>query len=322
MPMISTRSAMHSTEKSASWRWTWIFANGYTSSWGYLYPKGTDISNERGCRKDGKRHRYPSRARQSKLLVIAISTSYYKRKEGESQRNLKMMDLMDKQYNRCAAMGVRQMVDYLKSEGYHVGKKLVRRLMALMGLKAVYPLRSLSKGGWVKYRMPYLLRGLQVTRRNQVWSTDISYIPMENGFMYLYAIIDVYSRYMIGWGLYNTLDASNAIEVLDKTVARYGAPEIINSDQGVQYTCEDWHRACDRYGMRISMDGRARCLDNVWIERFWRTIKREYVYLTPEPTVVALRRGIARYMDYYNNRRCHQGLAHQTPRAVYDAVAA
>lgn len=181
--------------------------------------------------KDGKRHRYPSRALQSKLLGIARSTSYYKRKEGESQRNLKMMDLMDKQYNRCAAMGVRQMADYLKGEGYHVGKKLVRRLMALMGLRAVYPLKSLSKGGWTKYRMPYLLRGLQITRRNQVWSTDISYIPMENGFMYLYAIIDVYSRYIVGWGMYNTLDASNAIEVLDKAVARYGAPEIINSDQ-------------------------------------------------------------------------------------------
>lgn len=214
--------------------------------------------------KDGKRHRYPSRARQSKLLGIARSTSYYKRKEGENQRNLKMMDLMDKQYkyNSCAATGVRQMVDYLKGEGYHVGKKLVRRLMALMGLRAVYPLKSLSKGGWTKYRMPYLLRGLQITRRNQVWSTDISYIPMKNGFMYLYAIIDVYSRYIVGWGLYNALDASNAIEVLDKAVARYGAPEIINLDQGVQYTCEDWHRACNGYGMRISMDGRARYLDN------------------------------------------------------------
>ena len=162
-----------------------------------------------------------------------------------------MMDLMDKQYNRCAAMGVRQMVDYLKGEGYHVGKKLVRRLMALMGLRAVYPLKSLSKGGWTKYRMPYLRRGLQITRRNQVWSPDISYIPMENGFMYLYAIIDVYSRYIIvGWGMYNTLDASNAIEVLDKAVARYGEPEIINSDQGVQYTCEDWHRACDKVSLR------------------------------------------------------------------------
>lgn len=137
-----------------------------------------------------------------------------------------------------------------------------------------------------------------------------------------YAIIDVSSCYIVGWGMYNTLDASNAIEVLDKAVARYGAPEIINSNQGVQYTYEDWHRACDGYGIRISMDGRARCLDNVWIERFWRTIKREYVYLNPESTVGELRRGIMQYLDYYNNRCCHQGLAHQTPRAVYAAVAA
>lgn len=137
-----------------------------------------------------------------------------------------------------------------------------------------------------------------------------------------YAIIDVYRRYIVGWGMYNTLDASNAIEVLDKAFARYGEPEIINSDQGVQYTCEDWHRACDKYGIRISMDGRARCLDNVWIERFWRTIKREYVCLNPESTVGELHRGITKYMDYYNNRRCHQGLAHQTPRAIYAAVAA
>ena len=272
--------------------------------------------------KDGKRRKYPSKARQCQLLGIARSTSYYKRKEGESHKNLKMMELMDKRYNKCAAMGVRQMVDFLKGEGYQVGKKLVRRLMALMGLRAVYPLKSLSKGGWIKYRMPYLLRGLRITRRNQVWSTDISYIPMENGFMYLYAIIDVYSRYIVGWGLYNTLDASNAVEVLEKAIARHGTPEIINSDQGVQYTCEDWHYACDKYGIRISMDGRARCLDNVWIERFWRTIKREYVYLNPEPTVGALRRGIAKYIDYYNNRRCHQGLSHRTPGAIYAAVAA
>ena len=213
-------------------------------------------------------------------------------------------------------------MDYLKGEGCHVGKNLVRRLMALIGLRAVCPLKSLSMGGWIKYRMPYLLRVLQITRRNQVWSTDISYIPMENGFMYLYAIIDNYSRYLVGWGLCNTLDASNAIEVLDKAVARYGAVEIINSDQGVQNTCEDWHRACDRYGIRISMDGRARCLDNVWIKRFWRMVKREYVYLNLESTVDELRRGIAKYMAYYNNRRCHQGLAHQIPRAVYAAVAA
>lgn len=270
--------------------------------------------------KNGKKQKLPNRARQCELLGIARSTSYYKRKEGESAENLKIMELMDKQYYRCPAMGVRQMVDYLKGEGYYVGRKRVKRLMDLMGLRTVYPLKSLSKGGWIKYRMPYLLRNMQFTHRNQVWSTDISYIPMENGFMYLYAIIDVYSRYIVGWGLYNTLDASNAVEVLENAVAKYGHPEIINSDQGVQYTCEEWHKACGKLGIRISMDGRARCLDNVWIERFWRTIKREYVYLNPESSVSALRKGIKSYMNYYNQRRCHQGLNHRVPSAVYVAA--
>lgn len=149
--------------------------------------------------KDGKKHKGPSRVRQCELLGISRSTSYYKCQEGEKLDNLKMMDLMDKQYDQCPAMGVRKMVDYLKGEGYRVERKLVRRLMALMGLRAVYPLKSLRKGGWIKYRMPYLLRGMRITHRNQVWSTDISYIPMENCFMYLYAIIDVYSRYIVGY---------------------------------------------------------------------------------------------------------------------------
>ncbi len=144
---------------------------------------------------------------------------------------------------------------------------------------------------------------------------------MENGFMYLYAIIDVYSRYIVSWGLYNTLDSSNAIEILERAVAKYGAPEIINSDQGVQYTCEEWHNACVKYGVRICMDRRARCLDNVWIERFWRTIKREYVYLNPESTVGALWRGIAKYREYHNNRRAHKGLAHRTPYITYATCA-
>mgnify|MGYP004448395537 FL=1 len=272
--------------------------------------------------KNSKAHKLPTVSRQCELLGIARSTAYYKCKEGESEEALKMMTLMDKQYNECPAMGVRQMVDFLRENGYKVGKKLVRRLMALMGLRAVYPLKSLSKGGWIKYRMPYLLRGMKITRRNQVWSTDISYIPMENGFMYLYAIMDVYSRYIVGWGLYNTLDAANAIEVLDRAIAEYGKPEIINSDQGVQYTCNEWHKACDKHNIRISMDGRARCLDNVWIERFWRTIKREYIYLNPENNARALCRGIAKYIGYYNNRRCHQGLMHRTPATVYAASAA
>lgn len=156
------------------------------------------------------------------------------------------MKVIDEQFTEHSAMGVRQMVDFLRGKGYKVGKKLVRRLMNLMDLRAIYPMKSLSKGGWVKYRMPYLLRNLLIDRPNQVWCTDITYVAMEHGFMYLYAIIDVYSRYIVGWGLYNSLDASNAIEVLDAAVRRHGAPEIINSDQGCQYTSKEWHETCEK----------------------------------------------------------------------------
>ena len=232
------------------------------------------------------------------------------------------MKVIDKQFTECSAMGVRQMVDFLRGKGYKVGKKLVRRLMNLMDLRAIYPMKSLSKGGWVKYRMPYLLRNLLIDRPNQVWCTDISYVAMEHGFMYLYAIIDVYSRYIVGWGLYNSLDASNAIEVLDAAVRRHGAPEIINSDQGCQYTSKEWHEVCEGHGIKISMDGKARCLDNIWIERFWRTIKREYVYLNPEDNVIDLRKDVVRYIDYYNNQRYHQGIDHQIPAARYAAAIA
>ena len=254
---------------------------------------------------------------QCHALGLPRSTYYYKPQEGESDRNLEIMRKIDHQYTDYPAMGARQMVDYLKGEGFRVGRKLVRRLMALMDIKAIYPQKSLSKSGWVKYRMPYLLRKLDITHPNHVWSTDISYVAMENGFMYLYAIIDVYSRCIVSWGLYNTLDASNAIEILERAIEAHGAPEIINSDQGCQYTSKEWLEACASHEIKVSMDGRARCLDNIWIERFWRTIKREYIYLNPEDNVEAMRHGIAVFIDYYNNRRYHQGIGHKIPARVY-----
>jgi putative transposase len=270
-----------------------------------ISPKNKDLTIEEQCY----------------ALGLPRSTYYYKPQEGEADRNLEIMRSIDLQYTEHPAMGARQMVDYLKTEGFRVGRKLVRRLMRLMDIKAIYPMKNLSKGGCVKYRMPYLLRKLDITHPNQVWSTDISYVAMEHGFMYLYAIIDVYSRCIVGWGLYNTLDAVNAIEVLKAAIKRHGAPEIINSDQGTQYTSKEWLDACEADGIKISMDGRARCLDNIWIERFWRTIKREYIYLNPEENVAALRRGIAGFIDYYNNRRCHQGIGHRVPALVYAMAA-
>lgn len=258
---------------------------------------------------------------QCYALGLPRSTYYYKPLEGEPDRNLEIMRMIDHQYAEHPAMGARQVVDYLKSLGFGVGRKLARRLMALMDIRAIYPMKSLSKGGWMKYRMPYLLRHLDIAHPNHVWSTDISYIAVEHGFMYLYAIMDVYSRCIVGWGLYNTLDASNAIEVLERAIEKHGAPEIINSDRGSQYTSKEWLEACEAYGIKVSMDGRARCLDNIWIERFWRTVKREYIYLNPEDNVVALRRGIAGFIDYYNNRRSHQGIGHKIPAHVYAMAA-
>lgn len=189
-----------------------------------------------------------------------------------------------------------------------------------MGLMAIYPLKSLSKLGMAKYKKPYLLHHLKIDHANQVWSIDISYIPMSHGFMYLTAIIDVYSRAIMAWGLHNSLDAENSIEVLQLAIALHGKPEIINSDQGSQYTCLAWEEACE--GIRMSMDGRRRCLDNVWIERFWRTIKREYVYINPTDDVKELREGIKDYIEYYNTKRPHQGIEHQIPMTKYAKIAA
>lgn len=212
------------------------------------------------------------------------------------------------------------MRDFLLSMGIVIGVKRVRRLMRKMGIEAVYAKPNLSKLGRAKYIHKYLLRNMNITRRNRVWSTDITYIPMHKGFLYLYAIIDVYSRYIVGWGLYSTLESSNAIEVLDKAVAQHGKPEIINSDQGSQYTCHEWVERLKALGIRISMDGRGRCRDNAWIERFWRTLKEEYVYLNPENDGAAMRAGIRDWIEYYNNERIHSGNGHRTPKDAYEKL--
>lgn len=209
------------------------------------------------------------------------------------------------------------MVDYLSTLCIIVGPKRVRRLMRLMGITAIRAQKSLSKTGSTKYRMPYLLKGLTIDHSNQVWSIDITYVPMSHGFMYLTAIIDVYSRCIMAWGLHNNLDAQNSIEVLRAAVERYGCPEIINSDQGCQYTSREWIETCTGLCIAISMDGRGRCKDNIWIERFWRTIKYDYIYICPEDDVVSLRNGIADFIDYYNCRRPHQGIDHQIPQSRY-----
>jgi len=251
-----------------------------------------------------------------KLLGVSKGSFYYKPAPAKEDED-KIMKAIDLEHLEHPTKGVIGMRDTLVSLGIIIGVKRVRKLMRRMNINAIYPKRNLSKLGSAKYVMPYLLRHIVINHPNQVWSTDITYIPMRKGFMYLYAIIDVYSRYIVGWGLYSTLEASNAIEVLQRAVETYGVPEIINSDQGSQYTCPRWLDACKSLGITVSMDGKARCIDNRWIERFWWTIKQEYIYLSPCDTGGELGEGIRKYIEYYNKARCHQSLDHKTPFEWY-----
>jgi putative transposase len=244
--------------------------------------------------------------------------SYYYQPAEESTENQEIMKEIDKEHIEHPTKGVVGMVDHLFALGFIVGPKRIRRLMRLMRIIAYTPKKSLSKPGPTKYRMPYLLKNLKIDHSNKVWSIDITYIPMKQGFMYLTAVIDVFSRCIMAWGLHNSLDAANSIEVLHKAVEEHGLPEIINSDQGSQYTSEAWVKTCSEYGITISMDGKGRCKDNIWIERFWRTIKYDYVYLNPTDDAASLRTGIKTYMEYYNCRRAHQGINHQIPLLYYN----
>ena len=230
---------------------------------------------------------------------------------------------MDREHVEHPAKGVVGMTDFLLENGYEVGQRRVRRLMRLMGIEAVYRRKSLSTSGKTVYVKPYLLRGLKIDHGNQVWSIDITYIPMRKGFMYLTAIIDVHSRFIVGWSLHNTLDASNCTDVLKSAIRAHGAPEIINSDQGCQFTSKEWADACADYpAMKVSMDGRGRAKDNIWIERFWKTIKYEYIYIRPEENGKDLFSGIERFIDDYNYHRRHQGIGHTVPSKLYLREAA
>lgn len=185
---------------------------------------------------------------------------------------------------------------------------------------AIYPKKNTSKLGQAEYIHPYLLRGLEVTHSNQVWAIDITYIPMQKGFLYLTAVIDLYSRYVVGWDISNTLDARSSLRVLQQAVADHGKPGIVNSDQGSQFTCELWVTYLKSQYIRISMDGRGRAIDNVFIERLWRSVKYEYVYLNPASSAKELFEGLDRYFQYYNHRRPHQGIGRIRPVELYQSL--
>jgi putative transposase len=258
---------------------------------------------------------------QCQLLDLHRSGVYYS-PVGESEENLTFMRLLDERYLDKPTHGVLQMQDYLQDEGYQVGEKRVRRLLRLMGLMAIYPKKNLSKLGHAKYIHPYLLRNLEINRSNQVWEIDITYIAMEKGFMYLTAIIDVYSRFVVGWGLSNSLDAQASLEVLQEATSKHGKPEIVNSDQGCQFTCKEWVAYLKEEGIKISMDGKGRAIDNIFIERLWRTVKRDYVYLYPAQNGWELYQGIKGFFEEYNHKKHHQGIGRQIPFHVYQRKAA
>ncbi len=257
---------------------------------------------------------------QCELLEVNRSTVYYK-PAPESEENLAIMRLMDEHHLDHPTHGVLQMQDYLFMCSFIVNTKRVRRLLRLMGIMALYPKRNLSKLGLAKYIRPYLLKGLTIERPNQVWGIDITYIPMANGFMYLTAIIDLYSRYIVGWDVFNSLNAENTLEVLKQAIAQHGKPEIINSDQGSQFTCALWTEFVDKAEIKISMDGRGRATDNIFIERFWRTLKQDYVYLNPAESGTELYRGLRKYILYYNNQKSHQGIGRISPAKLYHQAA-
>jgi putative transposase len=243
--------------------------------------------------------------RQCGLLKVSRSSLYYRRVE-EKLENLKMMALMDKHLMNHPTEGVRSIVFFLHYLGYHVNHKRVRRLFRLMGRETIYRRKNLTKAGLREFIKPYLLRDLKIDRPNQVWCTDITYIPMAKGFMYLTAVIDVYSRKILSWGISNSLEATWCKQVLKEAVDRYGKPDIINSDQDCQYTSALWTgyvQSLDH--TRISMDGKGRATDNIWIERFWKTIKYGYVFLNPCDDGTELLKGIDHYIRYYNSKTHH-----------------
>lgn len=233
------------------------------------------------------------------------------------------MNLLDEQYTRTPFWGVRNMTSYIKDSGYkEVGRDHVRTLLRRMGLMAIYPKRkfNLSKPDKAHRIYPYLLRDVEVVRPNQVWSADITYIRLAFGFAYLIAVIDWYSRAVLSWRLSNTLDSSFCIEALREALAKYGCPEIFNSDQGCQFTSQEFIKVLADSNVNISMDGRGRCLDNIFVERLWRSVKYEDVYLKGYQTISEARVGLIKYFYFYNHRRYHQALDNKTPWQVYTKI--
>ena len=261
-------------------------------------------------------HAALSITRQCYLLSIARSSFYYEGK-GESPLNLRLMRRIDEQFLETPFYGSRQMTRWLLRQGARVSRKRVRRLMRLLGLQAIFQRPRTSQPHPAHRVYPYLLRDLPITRPNHVWCTDVTYIPLQRGFLYLVAVMDWASRKVLSWRLSNTLDAHFCVEALHEALEHYGPPEIFNSDQGSQFTSVDVTDVLKEAGIRISMDGKGRWMDNVFIERLWRSLTYECVYLSEFATGAQARTGIGWWMDFYDRRRPHSALNDRTPAEAY-----
>src|SRR5947199_7420714 len=292
------------SSRSADSRWSWSGSK-----------KKSDRAPERLRPLVEADHAQLSVRRQCELLGLSRSSRYYE-PAGETAENLRLMQLIDQEYTAHPFLGSRRLTKWLSEQGEEVNRKRVQRLLRVMGLEAIYPKprTSISHPGHKVY--PYLLRDVAIERVDQVWSTDITYVGLPQGFMYLAAIIDWFSRYVLAWRLSNTLDGSFCLEMLEEALSR-GRPEVFNTDQGVQFTAQVWTGRLESAGVAVSMDGKGRCLDNVFVERLWRTVKYEDIYLWRYEGVPQLRRGLGEYFPYYNEGRRHQALGYRTPAAVY-----
>lgn len=296
---------MHSSiSRSDSLKWRW-----------------TDSKKKLDLPLDEKRslidpdHLQLSVSRQCELLGLTRSSWYYKSQEIPSYE-LNLMRLIDEQYTRMPFYGIRRMTAWLDREGNHVNHKRVRSLMRRMGLEAIYPKPKLSQRNEEHKIYPYLLRGIEIKRPNQVWCTDITYIRLQRGFVYLVAVMDWFSRYVISWSVSVTMDVHFCLEALEKALT-LGKPEIFNSDQGSQFTSREFTGMLVDAGVRISMDGRGKVFDNIFIERLWRSVKYEEVYIKDYGNVLACIQGLRSYFHLYNDQRLHEALGYKTPREIY-----
>ena len=277
------------------------------------------MSRERRREMADRQHPALSTVRQCALLGISRSSVYY-RPRATSLEDLAVMKLIDQQYLATPFYGSRRMTVWLQRQGRPVSRKRVQRLMRTMGLQPIYrrPRTSLRAAGHKVY--PYLLGGMEITKPNQVWAADITYIPMARGFLYLVAIIDWYSRYVLAWRLSNTLDADFCVDALEEALSK-GKPEIFNTDQGSQFTGEAFIGLLKKHGIRISMDGKGRYADNIFVERLWRTVKYEEVYLKAYSNGREAKVGLDAYFHFYNGQRPHQALGYRTPAEVFGLVS-